>query len=501
MRNKLYGLACMLILSVSFIAFQNFTLLESNKVVTNISKKSLNMHETPRFVNINAMNLWRKRVWASSGCLSQEWEVCFEGVGIPGWNQRSHLDWDNAIDDDWDESLGNSKSWIVNLEKENGFMHVNRTIDEKIGSSGHFWRRDEYLNEQAGFEAEFKVKIYSDSQSNGVKFHFFNEKHQFKIVFSPDEIHFHDLIGNGSRSLAGVRTNNTDFALYKVIYKSGLVSIWKDDNPLLLDMRPGRSDFIEKAQGKFGHIAPRIGFGDNNNYMVNHQGHYGVAFFRYKRANLDGVRKAPLLPMPQECGLETSWTNVDIAKEIKGKTVSLDSAKKTLPLPLFGFFGKTIEFMADINFSKTRALSLDFGDHLGGIVLSVKKDRIEMKANTKPGLPTTVRLRLDGLNKYRLVRSDLGLYWYLYLNDGSVPILVDVRASGSSISEPESFGNIPRQVIHIGPFLTPSLLDFSRGMTVAPRGNVVIGSKMEPVAFIHDLKIIDKAIGANFCEI
>lgn len=506
MKKKICLLVCVAIFSGLFVTFQNFTskiyLTEKVKInsYSSLSIKFTNLHKTPLFLHADDMDLWRRRVWGNGSCTSKEWEVCFEGMGIPGWNQRSHLDWDNAIDDDWDEPLGNSKSWIVNLERKNGFMEVNRTLEGKTRSSGHFWRRDEFLTTEAGFEAQFEVKVYPDSQSSGVKFHYFNEKHQFKFVFSPDEIQFHSLIGNESRSLEKVKLNNTEFSLYKIRYESGGVSLWKNEILLFSNLKPGYSNFIEKGEGKLGHIAPRIGFGDNNNYVENHQGHYGISFFRYKRANNLIRRSPPALPPREECNSNIEWTNISTVFEIKKRLISWDSLKSTLPIPPFNQMGKTIEFMAKVDFSKTSALSLDFGDHLGGIILSIKRNRIEMKANTKPGLSAIVELNTEGINKYRLVRSNLGLYWYLYLNDEPLPVLLDVRASGSSLSEPGSFGNIPRQVIHVGSFETPSLLDFSKGEAISPRKNTIIKDAIDNLAIIEKLRFVDKAIGANLCN-
>lgn len=470
---------------VMLVAFQNFSPSDALK----------SPRYTKSFADQAEVDLWRRRVWAAKCGPELQWEVCYEGAGIPGSNQRSHLDWDNPIDDDWDEAAARELSWLVNTKSGvETVMRVDRTIDGYRHKTGHFWRRDEFITAASGFEAEFRVKILPHSQAHGVMLHYLDDRHAFRIEFGTHDIRFYTQLGGDVPVATQVRRNTsmTHFRLVKAP-ETGVVQLFAGDVRLFARfvLTPGPNRIFHPSTAERGLIVTRIGFGDNNNlYEGQKGGAYEIAFFRYRRAVHKALRRPPALPVLQVCRSSVSWKALHSQSQEAFET-KMTSLRDVVPDVRPSIFGRTFKFAMklDPNARSEDGFSFDYFDRLGGVILTVFPDRVEMKANTKPGVPA-VAFPTDfsgyNLNQFRLVRSDNGLYWNLYLNENPVPVLVDVRSSGVSVNSPGLLW---------GPFKTP---EFSQ---IAESGqNINARERTRGFAYVPRVSWLEQALAPADCQ-
>lgn len=454
------------------------------------ASKEIPGRRPPQFSSIADLNLWRQRIWGAKCGPNLDYEVCFEGDGLAGDQQWAHLDWDNPIDDDWDSAQARILSWITGTD----ILHVDRTVTGYSNYTGHFWRRDEFLRASEGFEAEFRVRILSQSSDHGVKLHFYDDRDEFKIVFAPDSISFHQSITRADTETARITRRNTSWTVFRVLKtkNSGRVYLWADGTPLMADktLSPGSTLSYLPATGELGKIAPRIGFGDNS---AADQGAFEADYFRYRRDNRPSVRGPSVLPGNENCSSTYAW-------QILRKTSDLSSfADDQLgnQIPDSNSFGRTFEFDLQLLSSSAgrNPYSLEYTDKLGGVVLSIFPDHLEIKGSTKPYKPTILSITgFNGfaMNRYRLVRASNGLYWHLYLNDSPIPVAVDIHGSGTSPRvSPDPY--VPRQMLLTGPFYTPALSELQPGLEYSARGST------EARAAITQIRWLPQALGANGC--
>ena len=468
---------------VLFVSFQNFVpanFISSPRYI-------------PPFTDQAHQDLWRRRVWAKKCGPDQTWEICFEGQGVPGSNQRSHLEWDNPVDDDWDEVISRTTSWIINAQTPLGtVMRVDRTLDGHRHKTGHFWRRDELLTAATGLVAAFRVKILPHSGDHGVMFHFMDDRHAFTLEFGPQMINFYSTIA-ALTPVASQKRRNTSVTTFKLIKhpNSGIVELWAGDYRLFSRavLQPGSNPYYSPINAERGFIASRIGFGDYNNASDNGQtGAYEVTYFRYRRADDRVLRKGPALPPQQICNSAPAWKRIH-SQSTETFNTAIVRMTDVLPDVAPKKFGRSFKFSMklDPNAKSTDGFSFDYYDRLGGVILTIYPERIELKANIKPVRPAVViPPGFDGynLNSYRLVRSANGLYWNLYLNENPVPVIVDVRSSGLYVPSPGLFW---------GPFKTPEFDELDPGV------NTIARQPSRGYAYVPNIEWIDEALAPARC--
>ncbi len=468
-----------------------------------LSSKSL--RSTPTFKGEQDLSLWRRRVWAQKCGPGNEWEICFEGQSIPGASQLGQLDWDNPIDDDWDTIPTNDglfvlkNSWILNVnDVAETFMRVDRTLPGFEAKTGHFWRRDEFITQASGLVAEFRMRVLPQSGNKAIKLHFFDDKQEFKLVFSPQAVSFYDLIGDGAPVIASAGIDNLDWRTYRVVKmpKTGEVQIWVDSDRLFAEkVLIAKSSSLMNKSGYLGRIAARIGFGGNTNISdPSARAAYDVDFFRYKRFNSSPVRAPYELAAKESCDEGLVWKFESDLKNYSPYQVGQDIGK----------FALTLEFELEalkknaIDENLPEALSLFYIDMLGGVTATLLPDQVQMKPYSKPSPPTIAVVKgldLYRKNKLRLVRAENGLYWSLYLNDSSLPQILDVKACGTSPSKivPE-LGRVNESTMKVGAFFDNSVLNLSATSGTPFRVSARNSYKL------HSFKWIDRAVAPNSCK-
>lgn len=474
-----------------------------DSAIPNSTKTTL--RDIPTFNREEDLTLWRKRVWGQKCGPKSDWEVCFEGQSIPGANQRAHLDWDNPIDDDWD-MLTNSymdgffvlkNSWILNKKDStaDSFMRVDRTFQGFEKKSGHFWRRDEFLTQASGLIAEFRLRVLPQSGEKAVKLHFFDDKQEFKLAFSPQTVSFYDLIGDGATAIVSTTSDNLNWKTYRVIKQpvTGEVQVWVDDERIFADkVLFAKSSSLMNKSGYLGRITARIGIGGNNNDPdPAYRAAYDIDFFRYKRFN-DAVLRPPYSLVNKEpCDETLAWKSESDLKDYAPYKAGRD----------VGQFGLTLEFEIE-GLAKTpidpglpEAISVYYIDMLGGVTATLLPEIVQLKPYSKPSPPASTNVKgLDiyKKNKLRLVRADNGLYWNLYLNGSSIPQIVDVKGCGTSPSKVVAdLGRVSESSLKVGAFFDNSVLNLSQETGTPFRVNARNTQKL------HSFKWIDRALSPS----
>lgn len=454
---------------------------------------------TQSSLELTRLEAARKRAFAKKCGPNLDWEVCFEGDLIPGHNSAPHLWWQNPIDDDWTLPKIRKTSLQYNLDANlpdsitKKIMQIDRTDPSNIYKTGAFWRRDEFITSETGVVAEFQIKLLRNSYPRSVSFRYFDDKSQFIISFSPNEVSFSPIITdpwnlNSQKvdKVAGRPIDLTKWTNFKVVKTNQTLEVRLNgrliSDPVL--WKPSSKSPIDSKDPSYR--VSTIGLGDLSNNCTPSlfpkveqclpdkvdapppktiAGAFAISYFRYKRAaklpaRSPRLRLSDLTPRRSPTSSEWSSCEPKLATTVRGKIssslgwaacqVHFDPANSLPNLPDSGPF--TLEITARLKTKQDplkdtpEQLTLDFANRDGSIMFVLKKNNtVElMLGGNKPVKPAVYPLGFSAYedHTYRIVRDPTGLYHYLYIDGKNVPVISDVREGGTAPLEPLlRFGN------------------------------------------------------------
>jgi hypothetical protein len=135
------------------------------------------------------------------------WEICFDGLDLPGHGVAPHLAWDNPVDDAW--VLGATRQNELFINQKTGpidFLRAAMPPDSPTAGANPMWFqfRDPELLSERGIDILLRIRIANTSEDFAVNLTHYDEAHEFTLHFNPSQIVFHPVLTTSSSAAGAV---------------------------------------------------------------------------------------------------------------------------------------------------------------------------------------------------------------------------------------------------------------------------------------------------------
>lgn len=415
------------------------------------------------------------------------WDYYWDGNGTPSNIETNNMAWDSNADDDFGYHLARPIGYRVGSYGEYTADRVTNTATHNL--TGNIWTGDLSMSSAYGMTLEFRIKLFPNSNTDGVSITYKDDAGAYGMHLSPDRVTW-------GRETYAARPNdnqrNYDFT-------GGF-------NTIRILRHPGSATFswYLNGQGPFEGAMntqpyadyrafwndtfrpyPQILIGDNSNDLsVN--GHYALDYVKYRRGVVPpgqspalATKTIPALPRPASSAAAEAplWngptrlsdmTSAPSVYDLRGAwttdadtgAMKIDGGSRNVFIgTAFGTNvgvagltnGRSFTIEADVRVLPTSdddAFVLEYGDIKGSAEIVFAKDGIwHAHSNSRMDARVVRADMTDGFHKVRVVRKcDIPTevqcnLLYLYL-DGQL-VGADLKINGQVFDYPRlSFGDL-----------------------------------------------------------